>query len=62
MSKSFLFNFSLLVWALYTGCPTKHDNSKTLESRLWYCHVTFSHVTFSLLSTLTCMILEIIIT
>jgi len=41
------------------GVPRNMTIGRRLESRLWYLNLI---VTFSLLSTLTCMILETIIT
>ena len=41
------------------GVPRNMTIARRLESRLWYLNL---FVTFSLLSTLTCMILETIIT
>jgi len=41
------------------GVPRNMTIASRLESRLWYLNL---FVTFSLLSTLTCMILETIIT
>ena len=41
------------------GVPRNMTIARRLESRLWYLHL---FVTFSLLSTLTCMILKTIIT
>ena len=41
------------------GVPRNMTIARRLESRLWYLNL---FVTFSILSTLTCMILETIIT
>ena len=51
--------FSLYLCNQIQGVPRNMTIARRLESRLWYLNL---FVTFSLLSTLTCMILETIIT
>ena len=55
------FNLGLFYRLLFKlqGVPWNMTIARRLESRLWYSNL---FVTFSLLSTLTCIILEIIIT